>query len=431
MVHLKKTGLNLETLRGLSISERMTSPSARALSQLQDGSSIAKMTKNAYSLIAECNALGFSQRGVKSASRALAADVEMSSAQFLGKSMTDLAIAHSSGSSTPYIDLQIAEKLFNQSKHIGDAIKEFEASFRLPQVMEANKLIGQMRLNADPFKSFKRQWLSELRSQQDLAASMSRPWMHEFSRERSMNALMELQGLGLLLRSTQGFDKDFTKAFRLDFGDWRDRITFSKVVIEDAAARTALYIERGFDSSLADFPDAAFREVLARVGLDEDNDDGADLPETMRALDAIEQESFKRANKCHDYLQRLERRLRQFIDKAMTSQYGPDWANKKLHPRMRDDWEDRKLKAESAGKALEMLIDVADFTDYETIICKKDHWREVFQPYFRRPESVRESLQRLRPIRLATMHARFVTREDLLYVLAETTRLVKAFDRFS
>ncbi|KQB60781.1 MULTISPECIES: hypothetical protein [Acidovorax] len=73
-----------------------------------------------------------------------------------------------------------------------------------------------------------------------------------------------------------------------------------------------------------------------------------------------------------------------------------------------------------------MFIEAADFTDYEAIICRKDHWREVFQGRFKRQESVRESFQRLYPIRLAAMHARFVTKEDELYLAAEGMRLLSA-----
>jgi hypothetical protein len=55
------------------------------------------------------------------------------------------------------------------------------------------------------------------------------------------------------------------------------------------------------------------------------------------------------------------------------------------------------------------LIEYADFTDYAAVICRADNWREVFSTFFNRPESVRESFQRLHPIRLDAMHARLIT----------------------
>ncbi|MEX0805198.1 MAG: hypothetical protein WD688_18030 [Candidatus Binatia bacterium] len=70
------------------------------------------------------------------------------------------------------------------------------------------------------------------------------------------------------------------------------------------------------------------------------------------------------------------------------------------------------------------MIAYADFTDYERVICRGDNWRDVFAPFFRRPESLRESLQRLYPIRLDTMHARFITQDDELLLYVETRRLM-------
>jgi hypothetical protein len=110
----------------------------------------------------------------------------------------------------------------------------------------------------------------------------------------------------------------------------------------------------------------------------------------------------------------------------MTAQYGSNWPKKQLPPQLYENWEFKKQRAESNGEIL-TFIEVADFSDYETIICKKDHWREVFEARFKKKESVRESLQRLQPIRVAAMHARIVTKVDVLYLHAEVTRLLNAF----
>ena len=72
------------------------------------------------------------------------------------------------------------------------------------------------------------------------------------------------------------------------------------------------------------------------------------------------------------------------------------------------------------------VIEYADFTDYAPVICRSDNWRDVFAPFFNRPESVRESFQRLHPIRLDTMHARLITQDDQLLLRVEVKRLVKA-----
>lgn len=53
----------------------------------------------------------------------------------------------------------------------------------------------------------------------------------------------------------------------------------------------------------------------------------------------------------------------------------------------------------------------------------------MFRPVFGRAEDVRESFQRLFPIRIATMHARLVTLDDELLLRVETRRVLKAIAR--
>lgn len=74
------------------------------------------------------------------------------------------------------------------------------------------------------------------------------------------------------------------------------------------------------------------------------------------------------------------------------------------------------------------LICYADFTDYILVITKRDNW-PLFARWFKRVESVRESFQRLYPIRLDTMHDRSIAEPDELLLLVETRRLMDAIGR--
>jgi hypothetical protein len=85
----------------------------------------------------------------------------------------------------------------------------------------------------------------------------------------------------------------------------------------------------------------------------------------------------------------------------------------------------KKRAAEQNGARVWPLIAYADFTDYPIVICKRDNWREVFEPLFGRQESVRESFQRLYPVRLDTMHARPIIKDDELMLYVETRRLIR------
>jgi hypothetical protein len=113
----------------------------------------------------------------------------------------------------------------------------------------------------------------------------------------------------------------------------------------------------------------------------------------------------------------------------MTRQCGVDWMKHRLPNTMLESWTVKKQKAEEAGGDDIPLIHYADFTDYKVIIERKDNWREVFKPVFGREEDIRESFQRLFPIRIATMHARIITKEDEMLLLVETKRILKAIER--
>ena len=45
-----------------------------------------------------------------------------------------------------------------------------------------------------------------------------------------------------------------------------------------------------------------------------------------------------------------------------------------------------------------------------------------------RKESIKESFTRLSPVRNTVMHSRTVTRDDKMYLVSETTRVLKAIE---
>jgi len=187
----------------------------------------------------------------------------------------------------------------------------------------------------------------------------------------------------------------------------------------DPMLRTAIYAEQGFDSDLTDFPSHAFDEGLRLAGLRE-----LESAENVE----VQQDGFARARTAFKLLQNFEVAVRRFIAHAMFSQFGPDWIKRQLPAGMREAWIEKREKAVDAGCIEQPLIDYADFTDYVEIIHRKDNWNIVFKQVFGRKEDVRESFQRLFPVRIATMHARLVTREDELLLLVETKRVLKAIN---
>jgi hypothetical protein len=222
-----------------------------------------------------------------------------------------------------------------------------------------------------------------------------------------------------------------TATLRLELGDWRDTITWPPEIFTDLAARADFYIGLGFNAALTDFPLPAFEQSLDIAGLRRDLPAAVEgYPPQEPSAGAHEEQGLVRTTAAHDRLQRLERLLRKFIDEEMTRAFGADWPRRRLPNGLYDQWQEKKRKAEQAGAEDRPLIEYADFTDYMLVIGKADNWREVFGPFFVRLESVRESFQRLYPIRLDTMHARLITQDDELLLHVEVKRLVKVITKW-
>jgi hypothetical protein len=93
---------------------------------------------------------------------------------------------------------------------------------------------------------------------------------------------------------------------------------------------------------------------------------------------------------------------------------------------MFEEWRSKQDRAVEAGQPECPLIEYADFTQYKTIIERRDNWARVFKAVFRRPDDIRESFQRMFPLRIASMHARAIEPDDELLLMVETRRMLKA-----
>ncbi len=297
--------------------------------------------------------------------------------------------------------------------------------FRVPGALEISRALESFG------KGVVTEWLEREKSQQiqwsKQFENIQSGWANIATEARSVRAFSELQGLGAALKSFDGFEHGLVAALRLDFGDWRAPMAFDENILVEPIARKKLYVAQGFDAALTDFPEAAYSQGLALSGLSIDYYTDSDLTAFVpQDVDDEEAAAFRRAQYCFLMLHKLERRLRRFVNDAMTAKFGEHWAKHRLPGVVYSAWQEKAEKARANGETLDFLIEAADFTDYESIICRKDTFAELFKPYFRDASSVRESFNRLRPLRIATMHSRFVTKDDLLFLVAEATRLLRA-----
>lgn len=318
-----------------------------------------------------------------------------------------------------------ASALNEQLRPVQEMMDAFNARFTLPEVPAAVKYMQEFQQS--PAAEAMARYATGAAEIQRAMEAMHTPWLDAQEALRSVTGFAEIQGIGRMLETMPVFDDAVCTALRVDLGDWRNRITWPEPVLTDMAARGTFYEDLGFDTSLTDFPAPAFRESTEIAGLRREPPPlvdayGAPVP---RAEDEDDEEALVRTNMAHDWLLRLETNLRDFIDARMTAVFGAEWPKHQLPNGVYDQWRERREAAVKAGRHPMPLVAYADFNDYERVICKKDNWSQVFSAYFGRPESVRESFQRLHLIRLDTMHARPIGQDDELLLYVEVRRLVR------
>ena len=306
------------------------------------------------------------------------------------------------------------------------AMESYNARFELPRIAETAKLLAMFKNNS--LSGVMARYAELPPSLARAMEGMRTPWLDIQEKMRSIAGFAEIQGIGHALRTMPAFDEGLAVSLRAGLGDWRDRITWRPEIFTDLAVRSDFYVNLGFNPALTDFPLPAFEQSLDIAGLrrrpspvqgppnpvgQDDDDDGG------------EEEGLGRTNEAHDSLQRLERMFRRFINAIMTQSFGDGWAKHRLPNGLYDQWREKKRKAEEAGAEERALIEYTDFTDYEAVICRRDNWRDLFGTIFIRQESVRESFQRLHPIRLDVAHSRLITQDDELLLRVEFRRLVK------
>jgi hypothetical protein len=244
--------------------------------------------------------------------------------------------------------------------------------------------------------------------------SMTKPWLSVENPHESVVAFAQIQGIGKLFSERSPFDASFGSVLRSSLGDWRDAIDWRGRAFQNPVVRSEFYLARGVDPTLTRFPIDAFEESAELARIVEPDDESVAEDDVARNVSAYAK------------FLRFEISMRQFIETTMKEVFGSNWMRHQMPNGMLEGWELKRTKALNAGQDERPLIEYADFTDYLRIIEKRDNWDRVFRPVFRRVEDVRESLQRLVPVRHATAHSRIITLDDELFLTIEIKRVLKA-----
>lgn len=309
---------------------------------------------------------------------------------------------------------------------VGEAIRaqnSVNATFRLTQANEIASLVDKV-IRADRLTAYA---FADSLGQNSLISrigAMEMPWLKISDRVQSVAAFAHVQAIGDIVQSAPPFAAEVATWLRTDLGDWRDTVATRQENPVDLVARTQLYVDQGFNRTLTDFTPRAFHRCIAIARLTEV--DWEDVDDWCTAGS----DELDRNKAAFDRIQRFEMAMRRFITVAMTVAFGDDWMVRQLPSSMLDSWKQKQQSAVKAGAEARPLIDYADFTDYLPIIERRDNWSRVFKAIFGRQEDIKESLQRLYPVRLATMHSRGVTLDDTLLLIVESKRVVRAFGRY-
>jgi len=266
-------------------------------------------------------------------------------------------------------------------------------------------------------------FLPDVKELECVVSGLGAAWIDRIAPETSIMGIARMTALTAAASAANPFDSSSVAALREALGDWRD-VTMPWRFLPDTNLREDFYKGRGFDPSLIQLPEPAFTHALEDVGL---------LRRGVVPVDDFEDVDEKgllrqRMGKVYKLLFRLERALRDYIDRVMTQKCGSDWERHRCqgNGKIYQLWIQKRDRAIQSGVTPERLIEYADFTEYADLITRADNWDEVFKNVFGRTESVRESFFRLAPVRLCTMHARPITKTELMLATAEITRLLIA-----
>ena len=262
-----------------------------------------------------------------------------------------------------------------------------------------------------------------------LLGELNAPWLKMGHELRSLQGIMDLAGIGRALHVLPPFDVGLTNAVRMALGDWR-HVAIPSAIFDSTAKRVSFYASLGLDRSLTEFPPATLERALdLSLSAEHFPRSNRNRRPGRREVSGVSVRFTPRwMTRAYEIIFAFESEIRRFIEQQMTLAFGTEWIRHQLSGDLRQQWQERHDGDAKQGFSTSTLIDYADFSDYERIICRDDNWKRVFQQFFPRKESVRESFSRLSVIRRCTMHSRLLTGEDLLLLRVEVSRLRKAIN---
>lgn len=297
-------------------------------------------------------------------------------------------------------------------------------AFRMPELNETSRMLAGLVSQSEQAFAGLTRYQDSIQAAMD---SIQAPWLKYQDAMQSVTAFSSLHAMAAELDQQNPFNQSVVHQLRDNLGDWRASLELPTAIAESLVQRSEFYLDKGFNPDLTNFPNEVFetaldqgllREPIPSIGVVE----GENLDVPVGA----DNEGLDRTSWAQDRITLLELHVRNFITAQLRSSVGPKWVKQRVPGDMRKKWVEKRDKAVAAGEPERDIIHYADFSDYRILIERTDNWNDVFQPVFGRKDDIRESWQRLFPIRIATMHARLISQDDELLLVVETKRILKA-----
>lgn len=297
-------------------------------------------------------------------------------------------------------------------------------AFRLPEMNETSRMLAGIVSQSEQAFGGLARYQDSIQAAMD---SIKDPWLKYQDAMQSVTAFSSLHAMAAELGQQSPFNTTVVHQLRDNLGDWRASLELPAGIAESLVQRSEFYLGKGFNPDLTDFPNEVFETALNQGQLREPIPSiGVVEGENLDAPDGADNEGLDRTSWAQDRITLLELHVRNFITTQLESSVGAKWVKQRVPSDMRKRWVEKRDTAVAAGELQRDIIHYADFSDYRILIERADNWNDVFQPVFGRKDDIRESWQRLFPIRIATMHARLISQDDELLLVVETKRILKA-----
>jgi hypothetical protein len=216
-------------------------------------------------------------------------------------------------------------------------------------------------------------------------------------------------------RAAAPFAGDVSELFASELGGGVEELETS------AVSRDAAAVSIGLQADLIAFPPAGYSTIVFTAGFRFN----IQVPPLPQAIEAADPDAVYDPNHA-TLLSTVEQHLRQLVEQQLSALGGPSWVKRRVSEAVRKRWYHRQEEDRQLSRPVYSPIQYADFMDLADVIAQNNNWREAFAPIFDNSDDLRMSLQRLHPVRKAIAHSRPLCRADVLTLVAEATRLLKA-----